>query len=349
MKSYQENPQQFAQRKQEHIDWSLRDESQARGMSDFHRVRLLSDSLPDLDFSAIVLETKDLRGQLGSSPFYVAAMTAGHKEAGGINYRLAQACEQKSWDMMVGSQRRQLFDEQAREEWAQIRHDFPQVRLIGNIGLSQIAELSDEQLLHLVESLGGYALAIHCNPLQEAIQAEGTRNFSFCMARLKDIAASFPYPVLVKETGSGLSAVSLRKLAPLKLAAVDVSGLGGTHWGRIEGLRAPVDSLSSRAARTYADFGVPTLESLRYAREIMPNTAIWASGGVRSGLDAAKCLAMGAQRVGTAAGVLAAAMRDTAAVLEVMEAFEYELKIALFCTESKNLELLQGKYEWVEK
>lgn len=345
--SYIEDIEQFAKRKKDHIDHSLDSASQATANSDFDQLELISDSMPDLDFDEIDLRVSNFNGEMVSS-FYVAAMTAGHKEAGGINHRLAQACSEMNWDMMIGSQRRELFDDRAFEEWQSIRSEFPDVRLIGNIGISQINELSDEKIETLMESTGGYALAIHCNPLQEAVQEEGTRNFKNALSRLTEITNSFSTPIILKETGSGFSSKTLAKVKDLNLAAIDISGLGGTHWGRIEGMRASEGSIANLTAKAFANFGVPTLRSIQNAVDSKVKANIWASGGIRNGLQAAKCISLGATRVGTAGGVLKAANSSFEEVIQVMKTYEYQLRVALFCTESKNVSDLKGKYQWIK-
>ncbi|MEC9282105.1 MAG: type 2 isopentenyl-diphosphate Delta-isomerase [Bdellovibrionota bacterium] len=345
--SYVEDIEQFAKRKKDHIDHSLDMASQASASSDFDQLDLISDSMPDLDFDQIDLKVSNFKAEKVSS-FYVAAMTAGHKEAGGINHRLAKACSEMNWDMMIGSQRRELFDDRAFEEWQSIRSEFPNIRLIGNIGISQINELSDEKIETLIHSTGGYALAIHCNPLQEAVQEEGTRNFKNGLSRLKEITENFSTPIVLKETGSGFSKRTLEKVKDLKLAAIDVSGLGGTHWGRIEGMRAKEGSTANLTAKAFANFGVPTLRSIQNAVDCNVKAEIWASGGVRNGLHAAKCISLGATRVGTAGGVLKAANSSYEEVIQVMKTYEYQLRVALFCTESKNVSELKGKYQWIK-
>jgi len=172
------------------------------------------------------------------------------------------------------------------------------------------------------------------NALQEVIQPEGTPTFTGGIKALRALATRLSVPLILKETGCGFSPRTLEKIRGLKLAAVDVSGLGGTHWGRIEGVRAERggDSLRARTAETFANWGVTTVESVRAAAKILPkSTEIWASGGVRTGLDAAKFISLGATRVGFAKPALEAALLGERELAVWMETVEFELRTALFC------------------
>jgi isopentenyl-diphosphate delta-isomerase len=153
-------------------------------------------------------------------------------------------------------------------------------------------------------------------------------------------------PVIVKEVGCGFSVSTMKRLEEAGVAVIDVSGLGGTHWGRLEGLRSQPDSLNYRASMVFQDWGVPTLESLSRGREQIVKSQLWASGGVRSGLDAAKLLAMGAKAVGVAQPFLQGALESEAALEKVLDQFEYELKIALFCTGTGSVQELERKKVW---
>jgi isopentenyl-diphosphate Delta-isomerase len=219
---------------------------------------------------------------------------------------------------------------------------------MGNIGISQLITTPLEVIQRLVDTLEAAAMIIHTNPLQECLQTEGTPYFKGCYKAIAQLCKTLTVPVIVKETGCGFSQGTLERLKDLGIYAVDVSGLGGTHWGRIEGTRAKglEDRIRAKAAQTFKNWGVSTVTSLLNALSCEPNYQVWASGGVRSGLDAAKFLAMGAKRVGIAQPMLAAALKGMETILEVMEVFEFELKIALFCTGSHDIKTLQEKQVW---
>lgn len=344
-KEYAENLDIFEGRKSDHIRCSLSDESQSIAVDSFEQIQLNHDALPNLDFEELNIQSSFLGEEL-PTPFYVSAMTAGHKAAGSINYRIAEACNETSWPMMVGSQRRELFDEAAKDEWMEIKAEFPKVQLLGNLGLSQLHQVKLEQVEELVESLNASAMVIHTNPLQEVIQPEGTPQFKNSLEALEELCDSLSIPVVLKETGCGFSKASLQKIAKFKLAAVDLSGSGGTHWGRIEGMRAEENSVQQIASHTFRNWGNSTVESLMTAQKMKLDFPVWASGGIRNGLDAAKAIALGAERVGMARPILEAALDSTEEVIHIMNTFEYELKVAMFCTASKHISDLHRSLKW---
>jgi isopentenyl-diphosphate delta-isomerase len=199
-------------------------------------------------------------------------------------------------------------------------------------------------VLRLVDSLEAGGIFIHANALQEALQPEGTPEFKGGLKALERLCRKSPVPVVLKETGCGFSRPTLQRLKNTGLAAVDVSGYGGTHWGRIEGGRAPEASLQRSAAATFAHWGISTVDSLLHAAGA--GLEIWASGGIRSGLDAAKAIALGAQKVGFAKPALERALQGEKALADWMELMEFELKVALFCSGAKNPAALRKGKRW---
>lgn len=333
---------QFEARKQDHIKLALQASNQASECNPFDSMSLQHEALPELDFSSISLKTKRL-GKVVDKPFFVSSMTGGHQKASLINRHLMEACEQSGWAMGVGSQRRQLFDKKAGLEWEELRAAYPRVSLFSNLGIAQLLDLPLKQIEDLTSSLQAEALIIHCNPLQEVLQPEGTPQFKGCLQALGRLIDDLTLPIIVKETGCGFSTQTLRKLNELGVAAVDVSGLGGTHWGRIEGQRALQDSVQARAAKTFKNWGIDTLQSVKNALSIQPNFEIWGSGGVRHGLDAAKLFALGVLNVGFAKPLLEAALESSTAVYELMMGIEYELRVAMFCTGSQSIDELKER------
>lgn len=336
---------QFIQRKQQHIELALDPRNQAVGASGLDHIKLQHQAFPELDFADIDISTQLFKQQL-ATPFIISSMTAGHDAAVNINQTLALAAEQRGWLMGVGSQRRELADPKASQEWRRLRQHIPQGKLMGNIGLSQLIKTSSADIQRLVDALEAMAMIVHTNPLQECLQAEGTPEFKGGYNALARLCRDLSVPVVVKETGCGFSANTLQRLTECGVQAVDVSGLGGTHWGRIEGGRNLTSSLQAQAAVTFKDWGISTVDSLLQAVALKPNYSIWASGGVRSGLDAAKLIALGANMVAYAQPLLQAALTGTDTLLACMQAYEYELRVALFCTGSANLQALQENKLW---
>ena len=337
-----DNYSQFEQRKQDHINLAMQSQNQASEMNALDTVTLRHEALPDLDFSELNIATYRF-GHSVVKPFFVSSMTAGHRDAATINRHLVEACAETGWAMGVGSQRRELTDPQAAFEWQPLKRDFPQVSLFGNLGIAQLIQTPLSAIARLTESLESEALIIHCNPLQEVIQPEGTPQFKGCWTVLEQLVQESIVPIVVKETGCGFSMATLTRLKSVGVAAVDVSGLGGTHWGRIEGQRNSADSMLHQAAITFRNWGVDTVQSVKNAVMLEPIYEVWGSGGVRHGLDAARLFALGASMVGFAKPMLEAALNGTEEVIKLMQTIEYELRIALFCTGSASLAELKGK------
>lgn len=338
-----EKPEHFESRKADHIRLALSEVTQATGGSGLDSVRLTHEAMPDLDFSEISIATK-LFGKPAGSPMFVSSMTAGHAGSLNLNMVMAQVCEKRGWPMGVGSQRRQLTDRSVDAEWSKLRKAVPRVRLFGNIGLAQVIESPVADVRRLADTLEAEAMIVHLNPLQECMQPEGTPSFKGGLQALSKLVRELGLPVIVKETGCGISKGTLRRLSGIGVFAVDVSGYGGTHWGRVEGGRSNPAAMRARAAATFGEWGIGTVESLVAGVELgKKDYEMWASGGVRSGLDAAKLLALGASHVGFAKPVIEAALEGEEALDERLALFEFELKTALFCTGSRTIDELKDR------
>ena len=334
---------QFEKRKQDHIELALMQANQAEELNAFARVSLIHEALPDIDFADINIMSNRLHHEV-AKPFMVGSMTAGHNDAVAINRHLIAACAEQGWAMGVGSQRRELTDSQAGFEWRPLRLDFPEVSLFSNLGIAQLITTPVSHIQRLTDALQADALIIHCNPLQECIQPEGTPIFKGSWHALELLVKQLPLPIVVKETGCGFSRSTLSRLNDIGVAAVDVSGLGGTHWGRIEGHRAVNEPMRHKASATFHNWGIDTVQSVMDAISLSPSFEVWGSGGVRNGLDAAKLFALGASTVSFAQPMLDAALHSAEHVVAVMAAIEYELKVAMFCTGSLVLNDLRGRH-----
>lgn len=338
----------FEERKRDHIQISLSSQSQSLVAGGFDGIELIHEALPDLNFSDISLKTQTL-GMNVDSPIFVSSMTLGHRDADQLNRVLAHVCSEKNILMGVGSQRRQLEDEEARQECVQLRQRFPKLKVMGNLGITQLIETPIEKVESLVSSLDAQAMIIHTNPLQECIQPEGTPRFRGGLSALETLCRRLSVPVVLKETGCGFSANTLQRLKNIGLAAVDMSGKGGTHWGRVEAERVPDEDLRSMAGRSFADWGISTVDSVLAARELSLPFEVWASGGVRNGLEAAQLLAVGAQLVGLAQPMLVAALRGEEALSLFIDQLHYDLKVAMFCTGTGTVEQLQRGNVWKKR
>ena len=273
-------------------------------------------------------------------------MTGGWSDSLDFNLKLAKACERRSWIMAVGSQRGQLENPAKAEEWKEVRKACPQLILLGNLGLSQLLKVSLKQVLSLIDSLQAQGMIIHLNPLQEALQKEGTAQFKGGLKAIEKLAKELSVPLIVKETGCGFSREVLDQLTDIGLAVVDVSGLGGTHWGRIEGRRYNKEENFFGIGETFSDWGISTVQSILYSCEKERDYELWAGGGLRTGLDSAKALAMGACLTGFGQIILKALQESEKALDQLMSRLEYELKVSLFCAGASSIQDLKRTRKW---
>lgn len=320
----------FENRKKDHIRLALDSMSQGVVSSGFDRVRLVHNALPEINFSDVTLATNIL-SQSFSSPHFVASMTAGHKQSVQINLNLAKAASKKHWMMAVGSQRRELDNESFAQEWAEIRKQVPDVRFVSNIGISEVITEPVEKIIKLTETIQAVGLIVHVNPLQEVIQDRRNGLFKGGLSAIENLIKKTKIPVVVKEVGFGINEETISKLFSIGVEAVDLAGRGGTHWGFIEGARGTAEGLGPDVAQAFADWGYSAVELLMGLQEHVLFNPIWASGGVRSGVDSAKCLALGARAVGIAQPLMKAAVHSETEVLNVMKLFDDQLRVAMFC------------------
>ncbi len=319
---------QFEQRKKDHIQFSLDQKSQNLATTHFDRIILNHNALPDFNFSDVTLETKILNHTF-SSPHFISSMTAGHADSFKINSALAESAAEKKWLMCVGSQRRELADTSAKNEWQKIRKQNPNAKFVSNIGIEELIQSPTDQILDLVKNINSIGLIIHLNPLQEIFQ-KSSANFLGSHKALEKIISKSKVPIIIKEVGFGISAGLMKKLFQMGVDVVDISGRGGSHWGMIEALRHENDSLQMKSIQAFNDWGSSVVDTLLGAQDLVAKNQIWASGGIRSGVDSAKCLAMGARAVGVAQPLMKAAVIENN-VSKVMDQFDFELKTALFC------------------
>ncbi len=291
-----------------------------RGGTGLDAIRLRHRALPGRDLADVDLTT-DLLGARLAAPLIVSAMTGGTREATAVNERLARAAAEHGVAMTLGSGRALLDDPSLLETYGSAAARPP--LLLANLGAAQVAP---EPAARVVELLGADGLSVHLNPVQEALQPEGEPRFGDVLERIAaTVAALAPLPVVVKEVGFGMDGDDAALLAEVGVAAVDVAGAGGTNWALIEGLR---DDRAASVAAAFDDWGVPTVTALAAARAAAPDLVVLASGGVRDGVEAAKCLALGARAAGLARPLLLAAQADRAA--EVLATVVAQLRIAVW-------------------
>ncbi len=296
----------------------------------FERYRLLHRALPDLDLAGIDTGLRFLGRDL-RVPFLISGMTGGVERGADINRRLAEVAQAFGCAMGVGSQRVAIEDP-TRGEFFRVRDRAPDILLFANLGAAQLnAGYGIDECRRAVEMIEADALVLHLNPLQEALQADGNTNWAGLLPRIESVCAALGVPVIAKEVGWGISGPVARQLAGAGVAAIDVGGAGGTSWSEIERRRAPSDHLR-RVCGAFAGWGIPTADSVAMARAACPEIPIIASGGMRSGVEAATAMALGADLAGFAAPLLRAAAESVEAAHDLMAALVAELRIAMFCT-----------------
>ena len=319
-------------RKQEHLRIALADDSVQRpGRSNgLHRFSFESLSLPELDLDAVDLRC-NLMGKELRAPLLIGAMTGGTSEAGALNRVLAQAAQRCGVGFCLGSQRPMLDGNAGAQRSFRLRDVAHSTLLVGNIGGIQLRDqLSGAALERLATEVGADAMYIHLNPLQEAVQHEGDRDWRGVHDAIAAAVSDCEVPVLVKEVGAGLSETTLRALALTGIAGVETAGVGGTSWSRIEALRHGVRTPGSIAGEVLADFGIPTARSIGHARAAFPNRMVIASGGLRNGLEVAKCIALGADAAAIAWPFLVAAQHGVDAVVTEVQGVIETLRITMF-------------------
>lgn len=327
-------------RKEDHIDIVLSGGRVAsRADAGFDRVRLLHAALPEIDLKDVRLETQFF-GRMLRAPLLISAMTGGPKRAEAINAHLAEAAQALGIALAVGSQRIAIETGAAAGLGGALRRRAPDILLLGNLGAAQLRDGKGlDRARRAVEMIGADALVIHLNPLQEAIQEGGDRDWRGVLKEIEALARGLSVPLVVKEVGFGLSAAVAAQLAAAGVAMIDVAGAGGTNWALVEGARGT--GRTSAIAAAFADWGIPTVDAIRQVRAACPDIPLIASGGVRNGVDAAKALRLGADLVGQAAGTLEAAVTSTEAVVEHVSILEAQLRIACFATGAADIPALR--------
>jgi isopentenyl-diphosphate delta-isomerase len=306
----------------------------------FEEYHFLHQALPEVNL-ADVDPSVTLLGKRLKAPLLISSMVGGVKAAERINRNLARAAQAVGIGMGLGSQRAAIENPEVVSTY-RVRDIAPDILLFANLGAVQLNYgYGVTECRRVVEMIQADALVLHLNPLQEALQPEGNTDFSGLLARIEQICRQLPVPVVVKEVSWGISEEVARKLAEVGVAAIDVGGAGGTSWSEVERLRTLTETGQNIAA-VFRSWGIPTAESIRMARHGAPGAVIIASGGIRTGLEVAKAIALGAEAAGLAAPLFKAASISSEAVQVSLQEVIETLRIAMFCLGVADLKDLQN-------
>lgn len=322
-------------RKADHIRINLTEDVRSARSTGLEDYSFPHQALPELDLEQIQLE-QTLFGKQISAPVFISSMTGGTSEAGLINRNLAEAAQAAGIPLGVGSQRAALEDQSLVESF-QVRKGAPDILLFANLGAVQLNYgLTAADCQRAVDMIEADALILHLNPLQEAVMAEGNTNFYGLIDQIAEVCQTLPVPVIAKEVGWGISKPVAKMLLEAGISAIDVAGAGGTSWTEVEMHRAE-DEIQRQVASSFVDWGIPTADSLKIVREAAPELPLFASGGIRSGVDIAKTISLGATMAGMAGPFLQAAAESPEAVLRVIERITREIQISMFASGAKDI------------
>jgi isopentenyl-diphosphate delta-isomerase len=331
-------PRATSSRKKQHVDLTLTRSVGFRAKTTgLEELDFVHNALPELNLAEVDPSVRFL-GHTVSLPIMVSCMTGGYREALRINREIAEVCADLRIAMGVGSQRQALESTEFHRTFSVVRDVAPAIPVIGNIGAAELARMTGaDQARRLVELVRADALAVHLNPLQEFLQPEGNPNFRGVLAGIAMLVRELPVPVIAKEIGAGISHDVALRLLEAGVRYIDVAGAGGTSWAGVELLRRRAGDRTM----SFWDWGIPTAEALRQTvrlREKVPELTIIASGGIGSGMDIAKCIALGADIVAAARPMLQALERGKQNALRALIAsWGDELRGAMFLTGSRTL------------
>lgn len=326
-------------RKAEHLQINLERDVRSAVLAGLEKYYLPHEALPELNL-ADVDTTLTVFGRRLAAPVQISSMTGGTAQARTINRRLAEAAQAAGVALGVGSQRAALEHPQQASTY-QVRRYAPDILLFANLGAVQLNYgYGVDECRRAVEMIEADALYLHLNALQEAVQQGGNTGFKELAKRIEQVCKSLEVPVVAKEVGWGISSRTAKLLANCGVAAIDVAGAGGTSWSQVEMHRAP-DAFTRQLAATFVGWGIPTADSITMVRKAVPKMMVFASGGLKDGVDIAKCIALGATLGGMAAGFLKAAVVSTDRAVESVRVVLRELQVAMFAAGIPNMERLK--------
>ena len=334
-----DKPSPITVRKNDHIRINLTEDVQSSISTGLEKYQFIHNAIPELDLGSISLEQNVFQKTL-NAPILISSMTGGTQEAKEINRILASAAQATGIALGVGSQRAGI-DDPSQAHTFQVRTVAPDILLFANLGAVQLNYgYSVDECQRAVDMIDADALILHFNALQEAVQQEGDTNFSNLLGKIEDVCRNLSVPVIAKEVGWGFSKTNAKQLADVGISAIDVAGAGGTSWTQVEMHRTKIPSQRKLAA-AFIDWGIPTVESIHNVKEIAPDLLVFASGGLRSGIDIAKCVALGANLGGMAGPFLKAASSSLDDTITVITELISEIHVCMFAAGAANITQLQ--------
>jgi isopentenyl-diphosphate delta-isomerase len=325
-------PSDTSRRKREQLDVVLTREVESGCGNGFERYRFVHDALPEIDLCSVSTATTFL-GRALKLPLLIEAMTGGAPGTEIVNRNLAVAAERTGAAIGLGSQRAMLEESSVAYTY-QVREWAPSVLLFGNIGAIQLRRQGPDAAIGLARQVGADGLVVHLNPAQEVSQEGGDTDWSGVLAAIVGLCAQAELPIVVKETGCGISGSVASRLERAGVAAIDVAGVGGTCWTNVEELRRGNEALVPPG------WGIPTADALVECRGAV-HVPLIASGGMRTGLDCAKALALGASLVGLALPLLKPALESAGAVASALAALGEQIRTIMFLVGAADLPRLR--------
>ena len=325
-------------RKADHIRINLEEDVSSRLSTGLDKWYFSHNALPDLNYADIDTSTTFLKKKL-NTPLLISSMTGGTEDAGRINQRLAEAAEEHRLAMGVGSQRAAIEDASLANTF-KVRQFAPNIVLLANLGAVQLNYgYGIDECRQAVDMIEADGLILHLNALQEALQPEGQTQFAGLLSKIEAVCSKLDVPVIVKEVGWGISVETAQDLVNAGVQVIDVAGAGGTSWSQVEMYRSE-NSFQAELAGTFTNWGIPTAQAIHDIHASMPQTSLIASGGLRSGLDAAKCISLGASLSGLAGPFLKAAAQSSDSLNTAVLLLKAQFQTTMFACGSGSIQEL---------
>jgi len=330
---------QTSSRKADHIRINLDEDVRSGLTTGLEHLQFTHQALPELNLQDIDLNSVVFNRQL-NAPILISSMTGGTDQAGRINRRLAEAAQETGIALGLGSQRAAIENPDLQSTF-QVRQFAPDVLLFANLGAVQLNYgYSYKECQAAVDMIDADALILHLNPLQEAVQPEGDGNFAGLLRKIEAVCENLTVPIIVKEVGWGFSEQTANQLSAAGVSAIDVAGAGGTSWTQVE-MHRTSDPYQARLAAAFIDWGIPTTQALKNVRSAAPDMTIFASGGIRDGIDIAKCIALGASLGGMAGPFLKAANDSLDTTVDTIRLIQKQIRVAMFAAGATNIDQLK--------